>query len=95
VLTCCDKMPRAWLSYLSIFLHPRCPAFLSHTHARRTFDRALRTLPSSLHERIWRVYLKWAENMGGETTRRVYRRYLKVTLQRLLFFAIFSLIRGD
>lgn len=73
-------MPRLWLSYLSLFLHPSCPAPLSHTHARRTFDRALRSLAPSLHERIWRIYLKWAENIGGETAVRVWRRYLKVCL---------------
>ncbi|KAK4047853.1 pre-mRNA-splicing factor syf1 [Microbotryomycetes sp. JL201] len=72
------SMPRIWLSYLTMFLHPSCASVLSHTHARRTFDRALRTLAPSLHERIWRVYLKWAESIGGETSVRVWRRYLKV-----------------
>jgi len=71
-------MPRIWLSYLTLFTHPNCPPSLSHTHARRTFDRALRSLPPSLHERIWHVYLPWAEAIGGETTARVWRRYLKV-----------------
>ncbi|KAN0061209.1 pre-mRNA-splicing factor syf1 [Thecaphora frezii] len=72
------RMPRIWLDYLSIFLHPQCPPILSHTHARRTFDRALRTLPGSLHLRIWKVYLRWAERIGGETCLRVWRRYLRV-----------------
>ncbi|KAK4056109.1 pre-mRNA-splicing factor syf1 [Microbotryomycetes sp. JL221] len=72
------SMPRIWLSYVTMFLHPSCPSVLSHTHARKTFDRALRTLPPSLHERIWRIYLKWAELIGGETSVRVWRRYLKV-----------------
>ncbi|SPO28054.1 related to SYF1 - member of the NineTeen Complex involved in splicing [Ustilago trichophora] len=71
-------MPRLWLSYLSMFLHPQCPPTLSYTHARRTFDRALRTLPGSLHLRIWKVYLRWAERRGGETCLRVWRRYLRV-----------------
>lgn len=64
--------------YISIFSHPRCPSVLSHTHARRTFDRALRTLPPSLHARIWTQYLLWAEKKGGEVTVAVYRRYLAV-----------------
>ncbi|KAG9014968.1 pre-mRNA-splicing factor syf1 [Tulasnella sp. JGI-2019a] len=72
------NMPRIWLMYLSIFSHPSCPPPISHTHARRTFDRALRTLPPSLHGRIWPVYLKWAESKGGESLVRVYRRYLRV-----------------
>ena len=64
--------------YLSIFNHPNCPPPLSHSHARRTFDRALRTLPPSLHHRIWVRYLLWAEARGGLTTVAVYRRYLAI-----------------
>ncbi|KAJ7684690.1 hypothetical protein DFH06DRAFT_1288921 [Mycena polygramma] len=72
------KLPRLWLMYLSIFSHPLCPSVLSHTHARHTYDRALRTLPPSLHSRIWVRYLLWAEAKGGATTVAVYRRYLAV-----------------
>ncbi|KAF4615495.1 hypothetical protein D9613_002905 [Agrocybe pediades] len=72
------KLPRLWLMYINIFFHPRCPSLLSYTHARRTFDRALRTLPPSLHSRIWTQYLLFAERKGGETTVAVYRRYLAV-----------------
>lgn len=64
--------------YFAIFFHPKCPPLLSHTHARRTFDRALRTLPPSLHFRIWVRYLLWAGRKGGETTVVVYKRYLSV-----------------
>ncbi|KAI0831159.1 spliceosome complex protein [Trametes gibbosa] len=72
------RLPGLWLLYLSIFNHPFCPPQISHTHARRTFDRALRTLPPSLHGRIWARYLLWAEAKGGATTVAVYRRYLMV-----------------
>ncbi|KAF9052709.1 hypothetical protein BJ165DRAFT_1523477 [Panaeolus papilionaceus] len=72
------KLPRLWLMYFSIFFHPRCPSVISHTHARHTFDRALRTLPPSLHARIWAPYLLWAERRGGETMPVVYRRYLAI-----------------
>lgn len=77
-LTWSPQMPRLWLLYLSIFNHPFCPPQISHTHARRTYDRALRTLPPSLHSRIWVRYLLWAESKGGATTVSVYRRYLSV-----------------
>ncbi|EIN07716.1 spliceosome complex protein [Punctularia strigosozonata HHB-11173 SS5] len=70
--------PRLWLMYLSIFFHPFCPPQISHTHARRTYDRALRTLPPSLHHRIWVRYLLWAERQGGITTVAIFRRYLAV-----------------
>ena len=72
------QLPRIWLLYFSIFFHPKCPSVLSYTHARRTFDRALRTLPPSLHFRVWVAYLLWAERKGGETTITVYRRYLVI-----------------
>ncbi|GBE82367.1 Pre-mRNA-splicing factor SYF1 [Sparassis crispa] len=72
------KLPRLWLLYLSIFNHPFCPPIVSNTHARRTYDRALRTLPPSLHSRIWARYLLWAEDKGGATTVAIYRRYLAV-----------------
>ncbi len=64
--------------YIAMFLHPDCPPTIAYTHARRTFDRALRTLPPSLHGRIWPNYLRWAESKGGETVVKVYRRYLLV-----------------
>jgi len=72
------QMPRIWLMYFTLFQHPKCPAQLSHTHARRTFDRALRTLPPSLHSRIWPIYLLWSESKGGSTTAKVYQRYLSI-----------------
>ena len=59
-------------------MHPQCPSTLSYTHTRRTFDRALRTLPPSLHLRVWKNYLRWAEVRGGETCLRIWRRYIKV-----------------
>ncbi|GAA5831647.1 hypothetical protein JCM11251_000780 [Rhodosporidiobolus azoricus] len=75
------QMPRLWLSYLTLFLHPSCPSPLSHTHARRTFDRALRTLPPSLHSRIWHLYLLYASpsfpaNPSPSSIVSIWRRYL-------------------
>lgn len=65
--------------HLGVLLHPKCPAPFRRTYARRTFDRALRTLPASLHGRIWGLYLHWAEVIGGEAGARVWRRYLDVS----------------
>ena len=78
MITVLVQLPRIWLLYFSVFFHPRCPSLLSYTHARRTFDRALRTLPPSLHFRVWVAYILWAEKKGGETTITVYRRYLVI-----------------
>lgn len=72
-------MPRVWLNYLNIFLHPSCPSFLLHSHARRSFDRALRVLPKPQHERIWRLYLKYAQDVAVPTvSSHIFRRFLKV-----------------
>ncbi|CED82167.1 spliceosome complex protein [Phaffia rhodozyma] len=72
------NLPMAWHYHLLPLLHPLCPAPLSRTYARRTFDRALRSLAPSLHGKVWALYLRWAEIRGGEAGRRVWRRFLKV-----------------
>ncbi|BEI83987.1 hypothetical protein CcaverHIS002_0405910 [Cutaneotrichosporon cavernicola] len=73
-----SNLPVPWLLHLSMMLHPKCPPMFKRTYARRTFDRALRTLPPSLHGRIWGLYLRWAEIVGGEAGERVWRRFLKI-----------------
>ena len=68
------KMPRIWLDYCQ-FLMDQCK--ISRT--RRTFDRALRALPLTQHNRIWPLYIKFIRSHElPETAVRVYRRYLKV-----------------
>ncbi|EFA83911.1 TPR-like helical domain-containing protein [Heterostelium album PN500] len=69
-----DKMPRIWIEY--------CQFLVSQskiTQSRRTFDRALRALPITQHERIWVLYIDFVMQIGiRETAIRVYRRYLKI-----------------
>lgn len=77
-----SHLPVPWITHLSVLLHPNCPAAFRRTYARRTFDRALRTLPPSLHGRIWGMYLRWAEVVGGDAGERVWRRFLKVSSHR-------------
>ena len=79
-----SHLPVPWLIHLSMVFHPNCPTAFKRTYARRTFDRALRTLPASLHGRIWGLYLKWAESIGGEAGERVWRRFLKAGHRSLL-----------
>jgi pre-mRNA-splicing factor SYF1 len=79
-----SHLPATWLLHISVLFHPRCPSVFKRTYARRTFDRALRTLPPSLHGRIWGLYLKWAETIGGDAGERVWRRYLKVSSEESL-----------
>lgn len=71
-------MPRIWSLYFTVLMHAHCPPTLSYTHTRRTFDRALRTLSPPLHLRVWKCYLRWAEDRGGETCLRIWRRYIRV-----------------
>ncbi|BBN08894.1 pre-mRNA-splicing factor SYF1 [Marchantia polymorpha subsp. ruderalis] len=68
------KMPRIWILYLQLLMDQK---FLTRT--RRTFDRALCSLPVTQHDRIWELYLKFVGQPGVpiETALRVYRRYLK------------------
>lgn len=43
------------------------------------FDRALKALPVSQHDKIWKLYIKWAENsefVPLETGCSVFERYI-------------------
>lgn len=69
-----NKMPRIWIEYLS-FITPQCKI----SRIRHTFDRALRALPVTQHNRIWPLYLEFLNSYDiPETGVRVYRRYLKL-----------------
>ena len=68
------KMPRIWLDYAEVLQHQ---ALITKT--RQTLDRALKSLPLTQHERIWKVYLPFIRAAGvPEMAVRVYRRYLKL-----------------
>lgn len=68
------KMPRIWTMYLQILTDQKLI-----TRTRSTFDRAMRSLPVTQHDRLWEPYLKFVSQPGIpiETSLRVYRRYLK------------------
>ncbi|KAM3424497.1 hypothetical protein BST61_g6501 [Cercospora zeina] len=68
-----NKMPKIWEMYLEFL----CTQPLV-TFTRRTFDRALRALPVTQHNRVWRLYRPFATSAGGETTVRVWRRYIQL-----------------
>ncbi|KAF5709275.1 pre-mRNA-splicing factor SYF1 [Fusarium mundagurra] len=67
------KMPRIWEMYLK-FLTKQPLVTLT----RRTFDRALRALPISQHNRIWALYRPFANSAAGETAVKIWRRYMQV-----------------
>ncbi|KAF4971163.1 hypothetical protein FSARC_1885 [Fusarium sarcochroum] len=72
-LSLLNKMPRIWEMYLR-FLTKQPLVTLT----RRTFDRALRALPISQHNRIWAAYRPFANSAAGETAVKIWRRYMQV-----------------
>merc|ERR1719450_1021283 len=68
------KMPRIWLDYCK-FLTKQGKV----TRTRRVFDRALRALPPTQHDRIWPLYIKFVTMHNiPETAVRVFRRNLQM-----------------
>jgi pre-mRNA-splicing factor SYF1 len=68
-----NKMPKIWDMYLSFLMQQ--PLI---THTRRTFDRALRALPTTQHNRIWARYRPFANSASGDTALRIWRRYMQI-----------------
>ncbi|KAL9600384.1 MAG: hypothetical protein Q9219_003234 [cf. Caloplaca sp. 3 TL-2023] len=68
-----NKMPRIWEMFLKFLMQqPRV------TYTRRTFDRALRALPLTQHNRIWALYRMFANSVSGETALKIWRRYMQI-----------------
>ena len=68
-----NKMPKIWEMYLSFLM--KQPLV---TLTRRTFDRALRALPITQHNRIWALYRPFANSASGDTAIKTWRRYLQI-----------------
>lgn len=69
-----NKYPRIWIEFLSFMTSQ-----VKITETRHAFDRALKALPITQHNRIWPLYMKFVKSVGvPETTMRVYRRYIKL-----------------
>jgi pre-mRNA-splicing factor SYF1 len=65
-------MPRIWLDYIRFLID-----LGKITKTRKIFDLSLTQLPITQHDRIWDLYIAWAETHPvPETARRVYLRYL-------------------
>ncbi|CAL8074607.1 unnamed protein product [Orchesella dallaii] len=70
-----NKMPRIWIEYCDFAVKTG-----RVTQTRRIFDRALRSLPITQHNRIWPMYLNFVtkKHLIPETATRIYKRYLKL-----------------
>lgn len=69
------KMPRIWMEFCTILARQ-----LYVTRTRRTFNRALESLPITQHSRIWPLYLEFIqkEHVPVETGVRVFKRYIQM-----------------
>ncbi|KAK1477118.1 pre-mRNA-splicing factor SYF1 [Colletotrichum cuscutae] len=68
-----NKMPRIWELYLKFLLQQPLV-----TTTRRTFDRALRALPITQHNRIWALYKPFINSAAGNSAVKVWRRYMQI-----------------
>lgn len=66
-------MPRIWEMYLKFLMQQPLV-----TLTRQTFDRALRALPITQHNRIWALYRPFANSAEGLTAVKIWRRYMQV-----------------
>ena len=68
-----NKMPRIWEMYLEFLMQQPLV-----TYTRRTFDRALRALPITQHNRIWARFRPFANSASGETGIKIWTRYMQI-----------------
>jgi len=68
-----NKMPMLWKLYLEYLMQ-----HATVTETRRTFNRALQSIPITQHSILWKIMLPYIQNVGGETLVRLYKRYLKL-----------------
>ena len=68
-----NKMPRIWEMYISFLMQQPLVTFTRHT-----FDRALRALPITQHNRIWAKYKSFADSASGPTALRIWKRYIQI-----------------
>ncbi|KAI4170761.1 MAG: hypothetical protein LQ343_004723 [Gyalolechia ehrenbergii] len=68
-----NKMPKIWEMFLRFLMQQPLV-----TYTRRTFDKALRALPLTQHNRIWALYRPFATSVSGETALKIWRRYMQI-----------------
>ena len=74
-----NSMKHHWNEPLHSCIRSSHSSFPIASHDRHTFDRALKSLPITQHEKIWEIYLRFARECHvPETAVRVYRRYLQL-----------------
>eukprot|EP00485_Elphidium_margaritaceum_P008561 CAMPEP_0202699384 /NCGR_PEP_ID=MMETSP1385-20130828/12606_1 /ASSEMBLY_ACC=CAM_ASM_000861 /TAXON_ID=933848 /ORGANISM="Elphidium margaritaceum" /LENGTH=969 /DNA_ID=CAMNT_0049356317 /DNA_START=42 /DNA_END=2951 /DNA_ORIENTATION=+ len=73
-LTYLHKMPRIWMLYTEYLTYQR---YITRT--RKVFDRMLKALPITQHDRVWPLYIKFVRiAQVPEMAVRVYRRFVQL-----------------
>lgn len=68
------KMPRIWLDYASFLITQN-----KITKTRKVFDEALKALPITQHEMIWKAYIAWIKEINiPMLSKKVLMRYKKL-----------------
>ncbi|VEU19982.1 DEKNAAC100485 [Brettanomyces naardenensis] len=60
-----NKFPYFWIRFLSFCID--YSSYIDVTFIRKQFDGALQGLPVIQHRKIWKIYLKFADIVGGHT----------------------------
>lgn len=68
-----NKMPKIWDMFLAFLMQQPLV-----TYTRRTFDRALRALPITQHNRIWARFRPFANSASGDTAMKIWQRYMQI-----------------
>lgn len=86
------KMPRIWEEYLKFLMKQH---FVTRT--RKTFDRALQTLPITQHSKIWKLYKLFTkqEYVPTETVKSIWKRYLLLEPQNVEEYIQIMLKRSE
>ena len=90
------KMPRIWTEFCELLLTQRL-----YTRARQALNDALKALPVTQHERIWKVYVRFASGKKGAPApapavwaQRIFDRYLMFDPEKVEEYLEFLLERG-
>lgn len=62
--------PSIWMRYLTLVKESG-----DETNAKRAFDSALFHLDSQYHGPVWKLYLAFADTLGGQLAAKIYHRY--------------------
>ena len=80
-----------WVEYLHFVMKQ---GFITKT--RRLFDRALKSLPVTQHNRVWPIFIEFVKHCDvPETSIRVFRRYLKIEPDNIEEYIDFLIINEE